>query len=85
MKTNKHQIGEPDPEKLLAEAEAIPAKVKLSDHWQTVCVLRDKDFSWRDIAEWLTERGVPVHYKQLERHQKRLDALGEEVDDEEGV
>jgi len=83
MKMKNPQGGDVDPDKLLAEAEAIPSKVKLADYWQTVTVLREKDFSWREIAEWLTERGVPVHYKQLERYHKRLEALGEGEEEEE--
>ena len=74
----------PDPERLLAEAEALPDKVRLSEYGDTISVLRDKDYSWREIAEWLTERGVSVHYKQLERHHKKRETLGPEaVEDEE--
>lgn len=80
--TNKTTKVKPDPEKLLAEAEAIPAKVELGDYWDTVTVLREKDYSWREIAAWLTERGVGVHYKQLERYDKKRDFLGPDADTE---
>lgn len=70
----------PDPKRLLAEAEALPEKVHIGDHWETISVLREKDYSWREIAAWLTERGVSVHYKQLERYDKKRDALGADAD-----
>ena len=83
-KTTKTTRVKPDPEKLLAEAEAIPAKVRLAEYWDTVSVLREKDYSWREIADWLSERGVTVHYKQLERFDKKRDELGPDADQEEG-
>ena len=67
----------------MAKAEALPSKVKLSEYWDTVTLLREKDYSWREIAAWLNEQGLGVHYKQLERYDKKRDALGSDVDADE--
>jgi hypothetical protein len=81
--TTKTTKANPAPEELLAKAEALPSKVKLSEYWDTVTLLREKDYSWREIAAWLNEQGLGVHYKQLERYDKKRDALGSDVDADE--
>lgn len=79
----RRKISKPDLGKLLIEAEAAPSKVDLGECWEIVSTLRDKRHSWREIADWLTERGLPVHYKQLERYDKKRDALGPDADAED--
>jgi hypothetical protein len=68
---NKTKKEIPDPKHLLAEADKMPSR-EIGNYWQTVRTLRGKGYSWREIANWLTERGVPVHYKALERYSRKL-------------
>jgi hypothetical protein len=49
-------------------AQEEPEKTLLSDYMETIRVLRDeKDFSFRDIAEWLTNNGVPTDHNAVYR------------------
>jgi hypothetical protein len=62
------ECGPPDPGYLLAMAQEEPEKTLLSDYMETIRVLRDeKDFSFRDIAEWLTNNGVPTDHNAVYR------------------
>ncbi len=54
-------------EKILAAAKAAPAKVQLEDHREAVYRLRDKGFTWREIADFLTEQGVPTDHTRVYR------------------
>ncbi len=56
-----------DREKVLAAANAAPTKVLLEEHREAVQVLRDKGFTWREIADFLTEQGVQTDHTRVYR------------------
>lgn len=56
-----------DHDELLAAAKAAPAKVKLEEYRDVVQELRGKGFTWRDIADFLTERGVTTDHTRVYR------------------
>ncbi len=55
------------PDEITAAAKAAPSKVRLEEYREAVQVLRDKGFTWREIAEFLTERGIPTDHTRLHR------------------
>jgi transposase-like protein len=61
------RIAMPPPEELFREAEEEPNYRDLSHYADTIRILRDKGFSYRDIAEWMSERGVPVDHNAVYR------------------
>ena len=56
-----------DKNELLAAAKAAPAKVRLEEYREVVQELRGKGFTWREVADFLTERGVPTEHSWLYR------------------
>lgn len=54
-------------EKILAAAQAAPPKARLQDHREAVQALRDKGFTWREIADFLTTQGVPTDHTRVYR------------------
>lgn len=54
-------------EKILADAKAAPPKVMLEEYREAVEELRKKGFSWRGIADFLSERGVETDHTRLYR------------------
>lgn len=62
-------------EEILAAAKAAPAKVRLEEYREVVQELRGKGFSWRQVADFLTERGVVTDhtwvYRTFGKSQKR--------------
>ncbi|TKB05906.1 hypothetical protein [Desulforhopalus sp. IMCC35007] len=52
---------------ILKDAIEASPKEALSDHVKTIVALRDKDYSWRDIADFLTERGVSTNHSKVFR------------------
>lgn len=57
----------PPPEVLFLEAESEPGQRSLAQYLDSIRVLRDKSFSYREIAEWLSERGVPADHNTVYR------------------
>lgn len=58
----------PPPDYLLEEALKEPNRKLLQDYRETISVLRDnKGFSFREIAEWLTQNGVDADYNAVYR------------------
>jgi hypothetical protein len=58
----------PSPDAFLAEAKSEPKRKLITDHIQTINVLRDeKRFTFRAIAEWLTERGIEADHSSVYR------------------
>jgi hypothetical protein len=57
----------PPPEELLREAEEEPNYRDLSHYASVIGTLRKKGFSYRDIAEWFSERGVDVDHNAVYR------------------
>ncbi|MEO6002287.1 MAG: hypothetical protein ABIZ04_21160 [Opitutus sp.] len=55
----------PDPRELEMEAESMPAKVPLADYRAAMQAMKDKGYSYREVAEWIEKKlGV-----QITRHQ----------------
>lgn len=54
-------------DKILADAKAAPSKVRLEEYREAVQELRKKGFSWREIADFLTERGVSTDHTRVYR------------------
>ena len=86
---NGESIAMPPPEALLMEAEQELNYNDFSAYSEVIRTLRNKRFSYREIAEWLSDRGVPVDHNAVYRiYTKGLtdfDAVKEaaEVDREE--
>lgn len=59
--------GPPPPEVLLEWAAQEPNYRELSDYLQVIYTLREKGFSYREIAEWLSEHGVDADYNAVYR------------------
>jgi hypothetical protein len=58
----------PPPHFLLEQAEKEPNRKLLGDYLETITVLRkEKGFSFREIAEWLTQNGVTADYNAVYR------------------
>jgi hypothetical protein len=60
-------ISMPDPEYLFREAEQEPDFRALSAYVDSIRMLRDKGFSYREIADWLSERGLEVDHNAVYR------------------
>ena len=54
-------------DEILAEAKAAPPKVRLEEYREAVQELREKGFTWREIADFLTQRGVPTDHTRIYR------------------
>lgn len=52
---------------LLSEAEQEPNFIDLAEYWPVVQSLREKGFSYREVANWLTARGIEVSYGAVYR------------------
>ena len=65
----------PSTEELLRDALAAPAKTDLAPHIDAIKALREKKWSWREIAEFLKERGVETDHTKLlrfmQKHEQR--------------
>jgi len=57
----------PFPHDLLEEAEQEPDRQDLGDYVQVMVKLRQKGFTFREIAEWLRERGVDADHNAVYR------------------
>ena len=61
------QLEMPPPDALLREAEEEPNYRDLSEYCPVIAKLRGKGFSYREIAEWLSERGVELDHNAVYR------------------
>jgi len=52
---------------LLKAAKSAPSKAPLTEHLDTILTLRDKSYSWRDIAVFLNEHGVVTDHSKIFR------------------
>jgi hypothetical protein len=57
----------PPPEEVFREAEQEPDFRTLSAYVDSIQTLRDKGFSYREIAKWLSERGVEADHNAVYR------------------
>jgi len=72
----------PDPNELLDEALAEPDKHYLIPYRQTIHELRARNFSYRQIAEWLNQRGLNVDHNAIYReHTKHMTYEEERLQD----
>ena len=56
-----------NPKEILAAAKAATPKTRIEDYRETVMTLREKGFTWRDIADFLRERGVVTDHTRIYR------------------
>jgi len=61
------QLEMPPPDALLREAEEEPNYRDLSEYCPVIATLRGKGFSYREIAEWLSKRGVDLDHNAVYR------------------
>lgn len=63
------------PEAVLEEARQAPARTDLAPYLDAIKTLRQKKWSWREVAEFLRERGVDTDHTKLlrfmQKHEKR--------------
>lgn len=52
---------------ILDEAQAAPAKGGLEVHKEAILLLRDKGYTWREIADFLAQRGVQTDHTKIYR------------------
>jgi hypothetical protein len=63
----KTVLSMPPPEFLFREAEQEPDVRTLSEYLDSIQTLRAKGFSYREIADWLSERGVEADHNAVYR------------------
>ena len=52
---------------IIAAAKAAPEKVRLEEYREAVETLREKGFSWREVADFLSEQGVQTDHTRVYR------------------
>ena len=52
---------------ILNEAKSKPSRSDLSAHIDTIAVLRNKNYTWREIAEFFNEQGIEVDHTKVYR------------------
>jgi hypothetical protein len=55
------------PEKILQDAQSAPDKRGLESHRDAISLLREKEYTWREIAGFLNERGVQADHTKVFR------------------
>jgi hypothetical protein len=55
------------PEEILEAAKAAPHRNPLEDHRATIETLRQKKYTWREIADFLNDRGVETDHTTIYR------------------
>lgn len=61
------------PESVLNEALNAPQRGDLALYVDAIKALRDKKWSWREIAEFLTERGVETDHTKVLRFMQKIE------------
>jgi len=78
------QLEMPPPDALLREAEEEPNYRDLSEYCPVIATLRGKGFSYREIAEWLSERGVELDHNAVYRlHTRNMSDHEAKMEDKE--
>jgi len=73
----------PPPEWLFQQAEQEPDFHSLSHYADSIRLLRDKGFSYREIAEWLSEHGVHADHNAVYRvHHNNLSDYDSYLEDQ---
>lgn len=56
-----------DRDTILAAAKAAEPKVRLEEHREAVQALREKGFTWRQVADFLNEHGIQTDHTRVYR------------------
>ncbi len=56
-----------DPKEILAEAKAAASKTRIEEYREAVQTLREKGYTWREIADFLRARGVVTDHTRIYR------------------
>lgn len=59
------------PAEIRDEARQARPRQSLGEHRETIEILRRKNYSWREIAQFLAERGVETDHTQIFRFMKQ--------------
>lgn len=54
-------------DEITAAAKAAPAKVNLEEYREAVQTLREKGYTWREVADFLNERGISTDHTRVYR------------------
>jgi hypothetical protein len=77
------------PATVLEAAEKAPRVFHIAAYYRPIRVMRDKGYSWRELAEWLEQFNIQVSYVHLRRlflhEDDRLSQLNEEEQRELGM
>lgn len=68
MSKSKKHPSLPTPRQLLRQAEREEQKLRprlLGDYKESIQALRGKDFTWKEIGEWLAARGMSYSLNQI--------------------
>ena len=57
-----------NPKEILADAKVAKPKPRIEAYRETVVTLRDKGYTWREIADFLNERGVSIDHTRIYRN-----------------
>jgi len=60
---------------ILEEAKKQPKKESLSEYKETIEVLRNKGYTWRDISKFLNDRGVETDHTKIYRMMQRVNKM----------
>jgi len=58
---------------ILAKAKAIPERTRLDDHIEAIAALRQKNYTWREIATFLNENGIDTDHTKVYRFMQRVE------------
>ena len=50
---------------MLRDAKQAPIRETLADHKETISTLRQKNYTWREIAEFFRKRGMETDHSKL--------------------
>jgi hypothetical protein len=70
----------PSPTEILAAALAAPLKDTLSESKEAIVALREKNYTWREIAQFLQDQGVDTDHSKVYRFMQRYGSSSEEFD-----
>lgn len=54
-------------DRILSDARSAPAKGTLEAHREAILLLRNKGYTWREVADFLAERGVQADHTKVFR------------------
>lgn len=54
-------------EQILSDARSAPSKASLEAHREAILLLREKGYTWREISDFLAERGIHADHTKIYR------------------